>query len=324
VLTFIVRRILQNIPLLLVISIVLFALLSRAPGGPLTPYLQNPQITEADIARLKHNLGMDQPPPIQYLRWLSHVVVGDFGYSTSNSETTIDVIRDRIPPTLELMGSAIFVALVLGVALGIVAALKRNTWIDYTITTLAFAGQSMPVFWFALMLQLTFSVIGITVFGHHFALPSASSSNGGDTFDLGDRIRHLILPCTVLSVSYVGVFSRFMRSSMLEVVNADYIRTASAKGLARHFVIMKHAFRNALIPLVTIFALTLPDLVGGSVIAETLFAWPGMGRAFFNALGQFDFSMLMGIMCLGSLFVVLANLLADVLYAALDPRVKYN
>jgi peptide/nickel transport system permease protein len=307
----------------LLISIILFGILSEAPGGPLTPYLQNPHITEADIARLKHNLGLDQPVPIQYLHWLDHVVHGDFGYSTSNSETAMDAIVERLPATLELMGSAITVALILGVIFGIISAIKQYSWIDYLITTLAFFGQSMPVFWFALMLQLAFAVNGFTGFGYHIALPS-SGLDSSDSFDWGDRIEHLILPVAVLSLLYLAQFSRFMRSSMLEVIHSDYIRTASAKGLNRFTVVMKHGFRNALIPLVTIIALTIPDLVGGAIVTERIFAWPGSGRLFMDALGQFDFSLLMGIMCLSALFVVLANLLADVAYALLDPRVKYS
>jgi peptide/nickel transport system permease protein len=323
VLTFVVRRILQSIPLLLLISMILFGIISEAPGGPLTPYLQNPHITEADIVRLKHNLGLDQPVPIQYLHWLGQVLHGDFGYSMSNSEPTINAIGDRLGASFELMGTAIGIALVVGVAFGIISAVKQYSWVDFAITTLAFFGQSMPVFWFALMVQLAFSVIGFTGFGYHIALPSAGMSSS-DTFDLGDRIEHLILPAAVLSLLYLALFSRFMRSSMLEVIHSDYVRTASAKGLTRFNVIMRHAFRNALIPIVTIAALTVPDLVGGAVVTEKIFAWPGMGSLFINALGQFDFAVLMGFMCLSAVFVVFANLFADVCYAWLDPRVKYS
>jgi peptide/nickel transport system permease protein len=323
VLTFVVRRIFQSIPLLLLISMILFGIISQAPGGPLTPYLQNPHITEADIARLKHNLGLDQPVPIQYLHWLGQVVRGDFGYSTSNSESVMQAILDRLPYTLELMVTAIGVALVVGVLFGILSAIKQYSWVDFTITTLAFFGQSMPVFWFALMVQLAFSVNGFTCCGYHIALPSAGHSSGEDS-GLGDRIIHLILPAAVLSVLYLAQFSRFMRSSMLEVIHSDYIRTASAKGLTRFNVVMRHAFRNALIPLVTIIALTIPDLVGGAIVTERIFAWGGMGSLFIDALGQFDFALLMGFMCLSALFVVLSNLAADVCYAWLDPRVKYT
>ena len=322
-LTFVVRRILQSIPLLLLISMILFGIISEAPGGPLTPYLQNPHITEADIVRLKHNLGLDQPVPIQYLHWLGQVLHGDFGYSMSNSEPTINAIGDRLGASFELMGTAIGIALIVGVTFGIISAVKQYSWVDFAITTLAFFGQSMPVFWFALMVQLAFSVIGFTGFGYHIALPSAGMSSS-DTFDLGDRIEHLILPAAVLSLLYLALFSRFMRSSMLEVIHSDYVRTASAKGLTRFNVIMRHAFRNALIPIVTIAALTVPDLVGGAVVTEKIFAWPGMGSLFINALGQFDFAVLMAFMCLSAVFVVFANLFADVCYAWLDPRVKYS
>ena len=322
-LTFVVRRLLLSVPLLLLVSVVLFAILSEAPGGPLTPYLQNPHITVADIARLKHNLGLDQPVPIQYLKWLGQVVRGDFGYSTSNSESAMSAIADRIPVTLELMATALGFSLLIGVAFGIVSAIRRYSWLDYLITTLAFFGQSMPVFWLALMMQLAFSVYGLDAFGYHFSLPSAGASSD-DGFNIGDRVSHLLLPATILSVLYLAQFSRYMRSSMLEVIYSDYIRTARAKGVGRVEVIMRHAFRNALIPIVTITALAMPELVGGAIVTETLFAWPGMGRLYYNALGQFDFALLMGIMCLSALFVVLSNLLADVCYALLDPRVKYS
>jgi peptide/nickel transport system permease protein len=301
----------------------LFAILSQAPGGPLTPYLQNPRITEADIARLKHNLGLDQPVPIQYLHWLGQVARGDFGYSTSNSEPVSDAILERLPATLELMGTSLVVSLLIGIAFGIISAVKQYSWLDYTITTFAFFGQSMPVFWFALMLQLGFSVYGITAFGWHIGLPSAGIASS-DSFDLGDRVVHLILPVIVLSLLNIAGWSRFMRSSMLEVINTDYMRTAAAKGLSRTTVILKHGLKNALIPLVTVIALSAPGLIAGAVVTETIFAWPGMGRLFINALGQFDFALLMGYLCLVAVLVVGFNLVADLCYAWLDPRVKYS
>jgi peptide/nickel transport system permease protein len=299
---------------LLLVSVVLFAILQKAPGGPLTPYLQNPHITEADIARLRHNLGLDQPVYVQYFKWLWQVVRGDFGWSMSNSEPVTQAILDRMPATLELMGCAFTVSILVGVAFGIISAIRQYSWLDYLITTFAFFGQSMPVFWFALMLQLAFSVVGITAFGYRFSLPSAGIASL-DNFDLGDRLAHLILPTIVLSLAFIAQYSRFMRSSMLEVLRTDYMRTAAAKGVSQ---------KAALIPLVTIIALTLPGLVAGAVITETLFAWPGMGRLFYNALGQFDFALLMGYMMLVSFLVISCNLLADVCYAWLDPRVKYS
>jgi peptide/nickel transport system permease protein len=302
---------------------ILYWILSNAPGGPLAPYLQNPHITPADIERLRHNFGLDQPLPVRYVRWLGMVLHGDLGYSTSNSETVAAAIIERLPATLLLAGTAFVLSLIIGVTFGIVAAVKPYSWIDYLVTTFAFFGQSMPVFWFALILQLAFAVTGITAFGYHFALPSAGISSSDD-FDLGDRIAHLILPTIVLSLLSIATWSRFMRSSMLEVVRTDYMRTAAAKGLAPLRVIFGHGLKNALIPVVTIIALSLPGLVSGALVTETIFAWPGMGRLFFNALGQFDFSLLMGYLMMVSVLVVFFNLVADVAYAWLDPRVKYD
>ena len=310
-------------PLLLLISIILYWILSNAPGGPLAPYLQNPHITAADIARLKHNFGLDQPLPVRYLRWLGMVVQGDLGYSTSNSETVVQAIVERLPATILLTGTSFAVSLLIGVSIGIFAAIKPYSLVDYTVTTLAFFGQSMPVFWFALMLQLAFAVTGITAFGYHFALPSAGISSTDDV-DIGDRIEHLILPTIVLSLVYIATWSRFTRSSMLEVIRTDYMRTAAAKGLDKLTIILRHGLKNALIPVVTIIALSLPGLFAGAVVTETIFAWPGMGRLFFNALGQFDFSLLMGYLLIVSTLVVFFNLVADVAYAWLDPRVKYD
>ncbi len=318
-----VRRSLEAIPLLVLISIIIFTILHNAPGGPLAPYLQNPHITQADIQRLSHNLGLDQPVWKQYLGWLSKVATGDFGYSTSNSEYVTTAILERMPATLFLMGTAFTIAIFLGILFGIIAAVKPYTLLDYVITTFAFFGQSMPVFWFALMMQLAFAVNGITAFGYHVALPSAGISSE-DTFNIGDRIQHVILPALVLSLLFLATFSRFTRSSMLEVIRTDYMRTAAAKGLDRVRIIVRHGLKNALIPVVTIVALSLPGLVAGAIVTETIFAWPGMGRLFINALGQFDFSLLMGYLMMVSFLVVFFNLLADVAYAWLDPRVKYD
>jgi peptide/nickel transport system permease protein len=314
---------LEAIPLLLLISIILFTILHNAPGGPLAPYLQNPHITQADIERLKHNFGLDQPVYMQYLAWLGHVVRGDFGYSTSNSESVLTAILERLPATLLLMGSAFVLSLLVGVTFGIIAAIKPYSLVDSSITTFAFFGQSMPTFWFALILQLAFAVTGITAFGYHFALPSAGLSSSDDVNVL-DRLEHLILPTLVLSLVSIATWSRFTRSSMLEVVRTDYMRTAAAKGLGRMRIILRHGLKNALIPVVTIVALSLPGLVSGAIVTEQIFAWPGMGRLFINALGQFDFSLLMGYLMLVSVLVVFFNLLADVAYAWLDPRVKYD
>ena len=318
------RRTLQAIPLMLAISVILYGILYNMPGGPLAPYLQNPHITPADIARLKHNLGMDQPVPIQYLKWLGHVLIGDFGYSTSNSEPVLQALLERLPATLELMGASLSVSILIGVGAGIISAVYRYSVLDYVITTGAFFGQAMPVFWFALMMQLAFAVHGIPLpGGYQIQLPSAGIASS-DTFDLGDRLVHLILPAAVLSLLGIATYSRFMRSSLLEVLGTDYMRTAAAKGLSFRAILFKHGLKNALIPVVTVIALSLPGLLAGAIFTETIFAWPGMGRLFINALYQSDLALLMGYLLLVAFLVVFSNLLADVLYAWLDPRVKYD
>jgi peptide/nickel transport system permease protein len=319
-----VRRTLQAIPLLLAISVILYGILYNMPGGPLAPYLQNPHITQADIVRLKHNLGLDQPVPIQYVKWLGHVLVGDMGYSTSNSEPVFQALIERLPATLELTAAALLLALGFGITAGILSAVYRYTALDYAITTFAFVGQSMPVFWFALMMQLAFAVHGIPLpGGYEIQLPSAGLATN-DSFDLSDRLVHLVLPAVVLALLQIALFSRFMRSSLLEVLGTDYMRTAAAKGLPFRTILFKHGLKNALIPVVTVTALSLPGLIAGAIVTETIFAWPGMGRLFYNALNQSDLALLMGYLLIVAFFVVFSNLLADVVYAWLDPRVKYD
>ncbi|HEY9084353.1 MAG TPA: ABC transporter permease [Candidatus Tyrphobacter sp.] len=322
---YVVRRTLQAIPLLLLISVILFGITSKMPGGGyLAPFLQNPHITPADIARLKHNFGLDKPLPIQYLHWLGQVLHGDFGWSQSNAEPVFQAIVQRLPATLELMGSALIVSLAIGLAAGIFSAVLPYSIWDYIITTFAFFGQSMPIFWLALMLQLALAVHGIPLpFGYMIQFPSAGISNT-DTFNLGDRIAHLVLPTIALSFLSLALYSRFTRSSMLEVLSADYIRTAAAKGLPFSTILLKHGLKNALIPVVTVVAISLPGLIAGAIITETIFAWPGMGRLFINALQQGDIALLMGYLGLVAVLVVFSNLLADVAYAWLDPRVKYD
>jgi len=322
--TYVVRRTFQAVPLLFLISMILFLIIHSAPGGGLGPYLQNPHITPADIARLKHNLGLDQPLPVQYIAWLGQVLRGDFGYSTSNSEPVFNAIVERLPSTFLLMGTAYLIAMIVGISAGLFAAIRPYTTWDYLITTFAFFGQSMPVFWLALMLQLGLAVHGIPLpFGYLIQLPSAEMSSS-DTFNLGDRISHLILPATVLAFLNIALYSRFMRSSMLEVVRTDYMRTAAAKGLSFRTILFKHGLKNALIPIVTVTALTLPGLFGGAIVTESIFAWPGEGRLFITALGQEDIAVLLGFLLINATLVVFFNLLADVVYAWLDPRVKYD
>ncbi len=326
-LNYAIRRLLQAIPLMIVISIILFTILHYMPGGPLAPYMQNPHITAADIARLRHNFGLDRPVPIQYLSWLGKYVTGDWGWSTMNSTTVTEAIGERLPATLELMGISYAVAIATGLILGIVAAVRPYSLIDYFVTTFAFFGFSMPVFWLALMLQMMFSVHGIhwQAFGYalDFSLPSAgmTSTEGGG---LGDRIMHLVLPVVTLSLLQLANWSRFTRASMQEVLHTEYMRTAAAKGLPFMRILFKHGLKNALMPVVTITALAMPGLFSGAIVTESIFAWPGMGRLFYTALQQQDFALLMAFLVVSAVLVVVFNLIADLAYGWLDPRVKYD
>lgn len=311
------RRILQMIPLVFGISIVLFAVIQAAPGGPEGALLESgrfidPQVIEA----YRQRLGLDQPVWIQYFRWIGAALSGDLGISFSTTRPVAEMILERLPATLELMGSAFLLAAAAALGLGVLSAVRQYTAFDYVGTGLSFVGIAMPVFWFALILQLVFSVkLGW--------LPVAGTGTVGAS-SLGDHLLHLVLPAVVLSFRYIAGWSRYLRSSLLGVLRADYVRTARAKGLPETAVVGIHALRNALIPLISIMALNLAALFSGAVITETVFAWPGIGRMFVQAMFARDYPLLMGILMMGSVMVVAFNLVADVLYGILDPRIRYE
>lgn len=311
------RRLVQMIPLLFGISIVLFAVIQAAPGGPEGALLESGRfIDPAVIEAYRERLGVDQPVYIQYLRWLAAAFSGDLGTSFSTTRPVAEMIVERLPATLELMGAAFVFAAIVAILLGIVSAVRQYSWFDHLGTGLSFVGIAMPVFWFALILQLVFGVF----LGW---LPIAGTETVGAS-SLGDHLLHLILPTIVLSFNYIAGWSRYLRSSLLSVLRADYVRTARAKGLPERKVIGVHALRNALIPLLSIMALNLSSLFSGAVITETVFAWPGIGRMFVQAMFSRDYPLLMGILMLGSLMVIVFNLVADLLYGVLDPRIRYD
>lgn len=311
------RRVLQMVPLLFGISIVLFGVIQAAPGGPEGALLESGRfIDPAVIDAYRERLGVDQPVHIQYFKWMSALFSGDLGTSFSTTRPVAEMIGERLPATLELMGAAFLFAAIVAILLGVVSAVKQYSWFDHLGTGLSFLGIAMPVFWLALILQLIFGV-------YLGWLPIAGRETVGAT-SLGDHLLHLVLPTIVLSFNYIAGWSRYLRSSMLGVLRADYVRTARAKGLPERRVIGVHALRNALIPLLSIMALNLSSLFSGALITETVFAWPGIGRMFVQAMFARDYPLLMGILMLGSLMVIVFNLVADLLYGVLDPRIRYD
>jgi peptide/nickel transport system permease protein len=314
---FITRRILQMVPLLFGITVVLFAVIQAAPGGPEGALLESGRFIDPEVIEAyRERLGVDQPIPVQYARWLSGALRGDLGISFSTTRPVGEMILERLPATLELMGASFLLAAVVALLLGIFSALRQYSLFDHLGTGLSFLGLAMPVFWFALILQLVFGVwLGW--------LPVAGTETVGAS-SLGDHLAHLILPTVVLSFRNVAGWSRYLRSSLLGVLRTDYVRTARAKGLGESTVVGVHAVRNALIPVLSVMALDLASLFSGAVITETVFAWPGIGRMFVQAMFARDYPLLMGILLLGSVMVIVFNLLADILYGVLDPRIRYE
>lgn len=314
---YIVRRILQSIPLLLGISVLVFALLQIIPGGPMGHYMRVQGANPEDIARLREQLGLDKPAPVQYVNWLTGWLRGDWGKSYITREPVRDIVAFRLPNTILLMGCSFTLALIVGITAGIVAALKQYSILDNLLTIFSFIGFSVPVFWLGLIMILVFTVkLGL--------LPGGGMYTLGQPFSLTDRIRHLIMPVSAAALYNAGIYSRYLRSSLLEVINLDYIRTARAKGLRERAVFVGHALRNALVPLVTIVAMDLPWLFGGAVLTETIFSWPGMGREFWKASLEQDYPVILTMVMLVAAAVVVFNLLADILYAYLDPRIRYD
>jgi peptide/nickel transport system permease protein len=314
---FITRRVLQMVPLLFGITVVLFAVIQAAPGGPEGALLESGRFIDPEVIEAyRERLGVDRPVPVQYARWLSGALRGDLGISFSTTRPVGEMILERLPATLELMGASFLLAALAALVLGVFSALRQYSLFDHLGTGMSFLGIAMPVFWFALILQLVFGVwLGW--------LPVAGTETVGAS-SLGDHLAHLILPTVVLSFRSIAGWSRYLRSSLLGVLRADYVRTARAKGLAESTVVGVHAVRNALIPVLSVMALDLAGLFSGAVITETVFAWPGIGRMFVQAMFARDYSLLMGILLLGSVMVIVFNLVADILYGALDPRIRYD
>lgn len=323
---YIIRRVLWAIPLLLFVSVVVYGLLELSPGGPTAMYLRRGGgISPEDIARMEQALGLNDPFYMQYLRWLGRVLRGDFGMAVTSSRPVSDEILERLPNTLYLMAAAWAVSLLIAVPIGIFSAVKQYSWFDHIVTAFTFVGQSIPSFFLGLILLLVFYMRLDNPFSGGPLLPAGGVRTIGEDLSgwdmVWDRIKHLILPVAMLSATWIAWYSRFLRASMLETIHLDYIRTARAKGLRERAIIMRHGFRNAALPLVTLMALDLPLLFAGALYAEVIFSWPGMGRLFYQAAERRDFGILMAIIMITSFLIIVGNLLADIAYRFLDPRI---
>lgn len=336
-LTFITRRLIQSLIILIGLSFFFFFLLHIAPGGPCDA-LQAAGATQSQVERYHAcvtRLGLSDPIPVQYVTWVSHVIRGDFGVSIGEGRSVGDEIISRIPATLLLAGISYLFQELVAIPLGIFAALRRYSFFDSLFTVFSYIGLSMPTFWL--------SGIVILIFAVHFGIFPAGGIVG-DTANIPtfngpgywayfvhhpwhagtDFLSHLILPALVLAIVGIATDSRFMRASMLDVINQDYVRTARAKGLSPRVVVLKHALRNALMPIITNVALALPGLLGGAIITETIFGWPGMGQLFAHALNGSDYPVLQALLMIGAAGVLVGNLLGDLAYAWVDPRIRYD
>ncbi len=314
---FVLRRLLQALPLLIAISAVSFAILKLTPGGPLAAYEGNPLFTDEDRKRLEHAFGIDQPVPLQYLSWLGQFVRGDWGYSFASHQPVLALVAERLPNTVYLMGTVFVTVLLLAIPIGVFAAVKQYSWFDHVVTGATFAFLSTPTFWLGLLLIIAFG-LQLRLF------PLGGIDTPGQPFNLFDRLRHLVLPVATIALVQLGSHVRYLRASMLETINQDYMRTARSKGLGERAVVLRHALKNAAIPLVTVVALDVPELFAGALVTEQIFGWPGMGRLFWDAATRFDYPVLMGILTVSSALIVLANLFADVVYGYLDPRIRFG
>jgi peptide/nickel transport system permease protein len=313
VIQFLTRRLAQAIPLLFVISLLAFVLIHAAPGGPLAVYLSNPSVRPQDIERLRHALGLDRSLWSQYWSWLAAFVQGNWGYSFSDGRPVAARIAERLPATLELASAGIVVALIFAIPAGVVAAVRRGRATDHAITAAATAGISLPAFWFGLVLQIVFAV----ALGW---LPSSGRTAPGSD-GLVDHLQHLVLPTLVLACIQAAAWSRYLRGSMIEALAQPTMITARARGVPEARVVMSHAFRNALGPFVSVVTIDAALLVSGAVVTESVFAWPGLGSLFTEALGRRDYAVLMTLLVLSSAAVVVLNVVADFAQAAVDPRV---
>ncbi len=318
--TYILRRLLQSIPIIIGISVISFAIVYLTPGSPVDKF-RTPRVSPATIQNLIHLYGLDQPLPLQFWNWFTHFWSFPWdntawGYSFTDGLPVRDRIFQRIPSTLLLMGTSLLVTVVLAIPIGILQAVKQYSWADKVITTFETIGYAMPTFWLGLILKQLLAV-------QFKVLPLYGQNTLGKQGDIADMALHLVLPVTTLAIISVAGWSRYMRAAMLEVLRQDYVRTARAKGLGPGRVIGRHALRNAMIPIVTLLGLTVPGLLSGAAITETVFSWPGLGWLGVQSVTERDYPVVLAVVMIGGTMVIIGNLLADIAYAIVDPRIHY-
>lgn len=318
---YIIRRLVQAIPLLFLISLLAFMMI-RLSGDPMSMYAQGSALTAEDRDRIMKQHGWDQPKPVQYLYWLRDVLRGDLGSSLYTYQPVTQMIWERLPNTLILMGTVFVVTLAVSIPLAILSALRQYSKLDYLITGASFLAFALPTFWLGLVCIMIFAV-KFKEWGWPY-LPAGGMYDLVEGPSLGGLLKHLVLPAFVLSIVSTASYIRYLRASMLEVLHDDYIRTARAKGLPEGAVTWRHAFRNALIPLVTLITMNIPLIFSGALITEQVFAWPGMGRLFVDHANRGDYPVLMGLVLTVSVLVIVFNLVADVVYAWIDPRIRFQ
>lgn len=311
---FLIGRLWQSIVLLLLVSLIGFMVLNLAPGGPLSQFALTPGMTKEALDRIAEQMGLNRPLPVQYLDWLWKLVRGDWGKSFRDNRPVLDVIGSHLFATLLLMGASTLLSMLVGAWIGIRSAVRRGSLFDYSMTVLCFVALSVPTFWIGLVAIFLFSLrLGW--------LPAGNMYTVGDG-SVRDILIHLVMPTCVLALVNVAIWARYMRTATLEVINQDFVRTAHAKGLAPRRILMKHIVGNALLPMITLAGMQLPTLLGGALVTETVFTWPGMGRLFLDSLGYNDYPVVMGLLMFSAILVLAGNLIADLLVAFVDPRIR--
>jgi len=311
---FLLKRLMQSVMLLVIVSIIGFVVLNLIPGGPMAQFALDPGMTQEDMNRLAEQLGLNRPLWVQYLDWIWRLVQGDWGTSFRDGSPVLDVIGRHVFATLLLMGSSTVIAVAIGTWIGIRGATHRYSAFDYLATVGAMIALSIPTFWFGL--------IGIYVFSLKLGwLPAGNMYTIGDGSVL-NYLHHLIMPSTVLALVHIAIWSRFMRAATLDAISQEFVKTARAKGVSERRVILKHVVGNALLPMITLAGVQLPSLLTGALVTETVFTWPGMGRLFLDSLGYSDYPVVMGLLIFSAILTIAGNLIADIVVALVDPRIR--